>query len=111
MTMWTKEQIVELLETNDKAVTRAVIAIYQRQTAAEQDTRSTRMANNVGFNSSDAAYLSYCAQYAMKRKTLLSGKHLEKSRGKIKKYWKQLLEIANSNQEAPVKKVVEVQYY
>ena len=94
--MWTKEQIVEMLETNDMAVTRAVIAIYQRQTEDEQITRHTLKSNNVGFNSSDAPYLSYCAKYAIDRKVALSGKHLEKSRTRVRKYWKQLMDIANS---------------
>lgn len=95
--MWTKDQIVEMLETNDKAVTRAVIAIYKRQTASEQAAQTTQVSNNVGFNHSDAPYLSYCAKYAMNKKTYLSGKHLEKSRNRVKKYWKQLLDIANNS--------------
>lgn len=96
--MWTKEKIVEMLDSNDKAVTRAVITIYRRQTLDEQASQTTRVSNNIGFNHSDAPYLSYCAKYAMDRKTCLSGKHLEKSRAKVKKYWKQLLDIANENQ-------------
>lgn len=99
--MWTKEQIIELLENNDKAVTRAVIAIYERQTADEQLTFSTRVNNDIGFNHADASYLSYCAKYAIDRRVLLSGKHLEKARKKIRKYWKQLVEIANEKQSNP----------
>lgn len=94
--MWVKEQIIEMLETNDRAVTRAVIAIYQRQTLDEQASQHTLKSNNVGFNSSDAPYLSYCAKYAMEKEVMLSGKHLEKSRTRIRKYWKQLLDIANN---------------
>ena len=96
MKVWNKVDIITLLDTNDKAVTRAVIAIYQRQTADEQASQSTRVANNIGFNHCDAAYLSYCADFAIRQKTNLSGKHLEKSRKKIVKYWKQLIEIANN---------------
>lgn len=96
--MWTKEQIVQMLETNDKAVTRAVIAIYNRQTADEKTAQSTLKHNNVGFNGADAPYLSYCAKYAIDRKIYLSGKHLEKSRARIKKYSSQLLEIANERE-------------
>jgi len=60
-------------------------------------TDSTRVSNNVGFNHADAPYLSYCAKYALEKRVQLSGKHLEKSRKRIKKYWAQLLDIANSN--------------
>lgn len=95
--MWTKEQILTMLETNDKAITRAVIAIYQRQTDDEQVAQHTLKSNNIGFNSSDAPYLSYCAKYAIDRKITLTGKHLEKSRIRVRKYWKQLMDIANSN--------------
>lgn len=97
--MWTKERIIEMLETNDKAVTRAVIAIYNLQTATEQQTQSTRVTNNVGFNHADAPYLSYCAKYAIQKNAILSGKHLAKSRTRIRKYWKQLLDIANQSNQ------------
>ena len=96
--MWTKEQIVTMLETNDRAVTRAVVAIYNRQTASEQESKTTKISNNIGFNHADAPYLSYCAKYAQDRKVLLSGKHLDKCRKRVTKYWKQLLEIANENE-------------
>lgn len=99
--VWTKEQIINLLDTSEKAVTRAVVAIYKRQTANEQQTKTTKERNNVGFNQVDANYLSYCAQYALKSGKCLSGKHLERARLKIKKYWAQLLEIANEATPAP----------
>lgn len=95
----TKNGIIELLDTNDLAVTRAVIAIYKRQTADEQAAQITKVTNRIGFNQPDASYLSYCAQYALQRRKPLSGKHLDKARNKIKKYWKQLLEIANENEQ------------
>ena len=100
--MWTKEQIVTMLETNDKAVTRAVIAIYKRQTSAEQIAQATKVNNNVGFNHADAPYLSYCAKYALDKRTNLSGKHLEKSRKRVMKYWAQLIDIANEKQQQTI---------
>jgi hypothetical protein len=93
--MWNKQSILDLLESNDVAVTRAVVAIYNRQTASEQNSEETLEANGIGFNGSDARFLSYCAKYAKDRKTNLSGEHLIKARHKIKKYWKQLVDIAN----------------
>lgn len=100
--MWTKEMIVEMLETNDKAVTRAVIAIYNHQTASEQDAQCTKISNNIGFNHADAPYLSYCAKYAKDKRTYISGVHLVKCRKRVMKYWKQLLDIANSNNQIEV---------
>jgi hypothetical protein len=93
---YTKEEIIHMLDVNDRAVTRAVIAIYQRQTPSEQAVKDTKESNNIGFNSADARLLSYYAEYAINNKCLLSGKHLTQARNKIKKYWRQLLSIANS---------------
>lgn len=98
MNAYTKEQIINLLEENDKAVTRAVVAIYKRQTKSEKEIGATISNNNIGFNGADARYMSYCAEFALKNKTLLTGKHLESARKAIKKYWKQLAEIAEENE-------------
>ena len=99
--VWTEQQIVDLLNTEGAkgaaAVTKAVIAIYNRQTADEQAVGETRVHNNIGFNGADSRYLSWCAQYALNTHQSLSGKHLEKARTKIVKYRKQLLEIANGS--------------
>jgi len=95
---WTKEKIVEMLNTNDKAVSRAVVAIYKRQTASERVSGTTQIQNNIGFNHADARYLTYCAEYVIKNNRQLSGKHLEKCRKRIAKYWKQLIDIANGKE-------------
>lgn len=98
---WSEQNIIDLLnqegERGAAAVTRAVIAIYNRQTADEQAVGDTRVHNNIGFNGADAKYLSFCASYAIKTKRSLNGKHLDKARSKIIKYRKQLVEIANGN--------------
>ncbi len=98
---WSEQNIIDLLNRDDEkgaaAVTRAVIAIYNRQTADEQAVGDTRVHNNIGFNGADAKYLSFCATYAINTKRSLNGKHLDKARTKIIKYRKQLLEIANGN--------------
>lgn len=93
---WDRDSIHTLLNNSDKAVTRAVIAIYNRQTAVEQSAEQTREQNGVGFNHADANYLTYCAKYCIEQRRQLSGRHLERARKAIKKYWKQLAEIANN---------------
>lgn len=45
----TKESIVNLLRTNDKAVIRALVVLTERQTADEQTSEETRHLNNRGF--------------------------------------------------------------
>lgn len=96
--IWTGESIKTMLETNDKAVARAVMALYQRQTADEQSSEETKHHNSVGFNAADARYLSYCATYAQ-RSGRLTGKHLIKARSKVIKYREQLANIANENEK------------
>lgn len=90
---WDKEQIVALLETNDKAVARALIRIYERQTAAEQATQNVRENNNRGFNKADAPALTSIAQRLL-RFGSLTPKQVQYVRRRITKYWRQLLEIA-----------------
>ena len=47
--LWTKERIVTLLESNPRAVERAVLAIYARQTLEEQHSETTKENNGRGF--------------------------------------------------------------
>lgn len=93
--VWTEQDIKVLLQTSDKAVCRAVVAIYERQTEDEQEIQHTKNVNGVGFNGPDSKFLSYCATWIKSGKPL-NGKFLDKSREKIIKYRKQLAEIANS---------------
>ena len=94
----TKESIIALLETNDLAVGRAVVAIYQRQTQDEKTAGTTKVHNSIGFNGPDSRYLSYVATYAQRNDCRLSGKHLQKARAKIIKYAGQLLDIAKAKE-------------
>lgn len=47
--MITKSEIVKLLETNDKAVARALVCLNERQTSTEQLSESTIVRNGSGF--------------------------------------------------------------
>tara|TARA_Y100000593_G_scaffold44225_2_gene84406 strand:+ start:367 stop:663 length:297 start_codon:yes stop_codon:yes gene_type:complete len=94
--MWTQEAIKELLKTNDKAVARGVVAIYNLQTESEKIIGETSEANGVGFNGVDANFMSSIAQFYM-QKNWLSPKQIEFARKKLLKYSKQLTNIANSN--------------
>lgn len=47
--MHTKESIVQLLKTNDKAVARALVVLTARQTSDEQAMEGTKYANGRGF--------------------------------------------------------------
>jgi len=101
MATWTKEGIQQLLDSNPKAVQRAIVAIYKRQTADEQASKTTRVHNSVGFSAIDAQLLTSFAEQIGRGRTL-SEKQLTLGRAKIKRYWRQLMEIANGKNEETV---------
>lgn len=61
--MFSKEQIVSLLETNDKAVARALVVLYQRQMDDEQTQQETKHQNGRGFRPCHAFVGSSMAQF------------------------------------------------
>ena len=65
-TIWNKEKIQALLEKNDEAVYRALMKIYDRQTADEQEYQDTTEYNTVGFTGVDGHILSSFAEYYKK---------------------------------------------
>lgn len=96
-----KEQIQALIDRDDKAVYRALYQIYQRQTASEQRTEDTKFRNDIGFSAADAKYLTYAAKWMIKHGSL-NDYNLNKVRGRIRRYWKQLAEIAEETNERRV---------
>jgi len=102
----TKEQIITLLQTNDKAVGRALLAINARQTRDEQIAEQTKYHNNMGFTSGDAKRGTSMANY-FDRKGYLTVNQLGwwrkknfKGRSRIEKYATQLLIVAKEKQAA-----------
>lgn len=97
---WTKEHIQQLIQTNDRAVERALIQIYHRQTADEQRAATTNRENSVGFSAFDAEFLTKIAQQCIARNGLTPGQ-VNMIRPKMMKYWRQLLEIAAGCSRSP----------
>jgi len=93
---WNKENIQHLLATNDRAVERALVQIYYRQTDDEKNVHMTKHSNGVGFTAFDAEFLTELAQKCIKYNGLTE-KQLAVARKKMTKYWKQLLEIAETS--------------
>lgn len=100
---WNKDTIEHLLQTNDKAVERALIVLFDRQTTDEKRQHTTKHHNNRGFCSYDAEYLTKLAEQ------IRAGRHLSQNqlnllrkRGKrgtssrIGKYHRQLMEEIQS---------------
>lgn len=94
--MWDKEAINALLDRSDKAVMKALLQLYARQTESERQMQTTTDANGVGFNYRDAEVLCDIAK-RVRQWGRLTPKQTELVRGRIKKYWRQLAEIANAS--------------
>lgn len=93
--VWTKEEILALIDENDEMVKRSLLKLYGYQTKDEQETKSTMSLNGIGFNSNDALILSNMAEFLTEKK-FLTNKQIEFVRKRIRKYSKQLVKIANN---------------
>lgn len=92
---WTKETLWAILEVNDDQLAKALVALYNRQTEDEQETRETTEQNGVGFNGVDGKFLSGVAEGFKKYGRLTDGQK-KAVRKSLKKYCGQLVDIANS---------------
>jgi hypothetical protein len=98
---WDRESISALLARNDRAVERALVVLYDRQTAGEQDAEATHESNGRGFTGVDAYIFSSFAKQIQRGRSL-TPKQLAVCRKpdkngnlRIARYWNQLLEIIN----------------
>lgn len=101
-----RESILALLMTNDRAVERALIVLFDYQTADEKSTHNTRHENGQGFTAYDAPIMSSMATQVL-RNYPLTQKQLAWLRGgkklsRIGKYAGQLARhaIANPKQKS-----------
>jgi len=101
----TKDSILKLLETNDRAVERAVVAIFNYQTASEQNAEHTLDHNGVGFSGAHGEIGASMAKQYLKR-GFLTPKQIDywkrstnSGRMRIGMYAGQLAKIANGELE------------
>jgi hypothetical protein len=98
--MTTKESIVNLLQTNDKAIGRALVVLTARQTADEQVSEQTRYLNGRGYRPCHARMGASMSKF-YERNGYLSPKQIAYWRSRDKSgamrigiYAGQLLEVA-----------------
>jgi len=108
MITWNKEQILAVLENPDYRtgtlenryiIYRMLQSMYNRQTVDEQNAEFTLHHNNIGFNGPDSRLLSSIASES-KRYNNLTIRQAFLVAKKMKKYWRQLVEIAETNTTA-----------
>lgn len=91
---WKKNEILEMLKTNDIAVVRGLVRIYERQTEDEKRVFHTKHDNKKGFNGADAPFLSKLAGFYIKN-GYLTEKQIVIARKRMLKYAGQLAIVAN----------------
>jgi hypothetical protein len=106
-----KQTILVLLNTNDKAIARALVVLNERQTQAEQCSEATINRNGEGFTPADARMGTSMATYYTKWGKL-SEKQLAywkkpnaKGVPRINKYAGQLLQIATEKAAIVIKQL------
>lgn len=96
-TEW-KQYLQNLVGTNDKALLKAIVLVYDQQTLEEKQFGESKEENDVGFTKVDAKVLGDIAEKIKQGQQLTAGE-LAKSRNKMKKYWKQLMCISKRQLE------------
>jgi len=92
--VWTRAEIESLICRNDRAVERAMVSIWEHQTASEQASSVVNKNNGMGFAAWGARSGTYYAEWVISGRHL-SGKHLVKARKMAMYHAGQLTAIAN----------------
>ena len=108
----TKDDIIALLKSNDRAIIRALIVLNDRQTNDEQSTEMTRYRNGRGFRPCHARMGTSMAQFYL-RNSFLSPKQIaywrkpmRDGKMRIEIYAGQLLEVAKERAARMIKDLV-----
>lgn len=88
-----RDYIVNLLKTNDKALCRAIVVLYEMQTDEEKMKGEAIDNNGCGFGKVDAAEMGRVARKIMHNQPL-EASEWARMRNKVPKYWKQLMNHA-----------------
>lgn len=94
--VWTREELIELINTNNLAVERAILRIHAGQTAQEKQDENTYDHNDIGFSSAHAKVGTYMAKWLQQGKHL-TGDWLPKGRKIALRHVRQLLKVANAH--------------
>lgn len=91
-----KRYLHNLLKTNDTALLRAVVIVYEGQTQEEVYSYKSLENNGVGFNKFDAEFLTGIA-HKIKLGKKITDEEMYILRTKMPKYWRQLMKISKEN--------------
>lgn len=95
----TTGEIRKKITTDRRWCERAILALYEKQTAGEKIAGATCVNNGIGFNGPDGNRMSYYARWIISGKHL-TGEFLKDAFDRIGKYAKQLTAIAANKRAA-----------
>jgi hypothetical protein len=93
--MYTIDTVRQKLASDPRWIERAIVVLYEHQTAEEKSADVTYARNGVGFSAMDANRLSRYAQLIQQGRPL-TGEHLDIAMRMVPKYARQITEIINS---------------
>ena len=91
-----KRVIQAAIDSSDRALYKALLLIYSKQTATEQEMGATVEDNGIGFSGCDAELLTSFAK-GLTQYGHLTEKQLPYARKKVRKYWRQLMTLAKQS--------------
>jgi hypothetical protein len=94
MKKWTKDEIKSLLASNDVAVIKGLIRIYELQTSDEQNAEFTKYHNGVGFSGFDGEFMTSVAKWFLEHGFVTEGQ-FRGIKKKMMRYAGQLAKLAN----------------
>ena len=93
-----KAYLQQLVATNDVACLKAIVCIDNRQTELERYQGESVEDNGIGWTKNDANEMGRLAS-KIRQNVALTKAEMAKSRNKMKKYWKQLMDISKQQME------------
>lgn len=92
--VWTKESIHSLVMTNDQALAKMLIHLFNKQTRDEKADNNAKFDNYVGFNKPDSFTLGIAAKFIIKNGIeRVSPNYMAYIKTRISKYSRQMWEI------------------
>lgn len=90
--MYSRNQIYEMMKSNDKVLYGAIVALYEQQTVSEKINETANNRNYRGFNAADAKVMTSLAKHLM-RNRCLTDKQKKLALIRIEKYGEQLVQL------------------
>lgn len=82
---WSKDEVKRCIQSSSSALIKAIEVVHSYQTRDEQATKHTKYQNNMGFNATDAGYLSSILAFYQKN-GFLTEKQESRARKAMVKY-------------------------